>query len=167
MIPLEVESPLGSVPLRLIVGLLASWHTVSPSWPEALKHFRHPARARGAGAPLLGVGQHTDRGPRRSGGDSGCVRGARRLTDGGPLFGVAIFTCICLTGSAPFQALVRDRGRAQFGPPGYELNLLYLACLAALVLVARDPLAIDGLVRRRGTGRAIVGVEPPLVVARF
>jgi putative oxidoreductase len=23
---------------------------------------------------------------------------------------------------------------AQFGPPGYEVNLLYLACLAALVL---------------------------------
>src|SRR2546425_8014208 len=39
---------------------------------------------------------------------------------------------------------------AQFGPPGYELNLLYLACLAALVLGGSGPLAIDGLVRRRG-----------------
>jgi putative oxidoreductase len=40
---------------------------------------------------------------------------------------------------------------AQFGPPGYECNLLYLACLAALVLGGSGPLAIDGLVRRRRT----------------
>jgi len=38
---------------------------------------------------------------------------------------------------------------AQFGPPGYESNLLYLACLAALVLGGSGPLAIDGLVRKR------------------
>jgi len=31
----------------------------------------------------------------------------------------------------------------QFGPPGYEVNLLYLACLAALVLGNPGPLAID------------------------
>jgi DoxX-like protein len=34
---------------------------------------------------------------------------------------------------------------AQFGPPGYETDLLYLACLAALVLGGPAPLAIDGL----------------------
>jgi putative oxidoreductase len=34
-------------------------------------------------------------------------------------------------------------GRAQFGPPGYELDLIYLACLAALVLGGSGPLAID------------------------
>src|SRR6266446_2976731 len=39
----------------------------------------------------------------------------------------------------------------QFDPPGYELDLLYLACLAALVLGGSGPLAIDGLVRRRGS----------------
>jgi putative oxidoreductase len=31
---------------------------------------------------------------------------------------------------------------AQFGPPGYELDLLYLACLAALLLSGPGPLAI-------------------------
>jgi len=35
------------------------------------------------------------------------------------------------------------------GPPGYECNLLYLACLAALVLSGSGPLAIDGLIRKR------------------
>ena len=38
---------------------------------------------------------------------------------------------------------------AQFGPPGYEVNLLYLACLAALALGGPGPLAIDNLIRKR------------------
>jgi putative oxidoreductase len=45
-------------------------------------------------------------------------------------------------------------GRAQFGPPGYECDLLYLACLAALVLGGSGPMSIDGfLARRRDPGR--------------
>jgi putative oxidoreductase len=43
---------------------------------------------------------------------------------------------------------------AQFGPPGFETDLLYLACLAALVLGGSGPLAIDGLLaKRREVGR--------------
>ena len=38
---------------------------------------------------------------------------------------------------------------AQFGPPGYEVDLLYLACLAALVLGGPGPLTIGGLIRRQ------------------
>src|SRR5207302_4264241 len=38
---------------------------------------------------------------------------------------------------------------AQFGPPGYETDLLYLACLAALVLGGSGTLAIDGLLATR------------------
>jgi putative oxidoreductase len=41
---------------------------------------------------------------------------------------------------------------AQFGPPGFETDLLYLACLAALVLGGSGPLAIDGLLAKRGEG---------------
>jgi len=40
---------------------------------------------------------------------------------------------------------------AQFGPPGYETDLLYLACLAALVLGGPGPFAVDRL-RTRPTG---------------
>jgi putative oxidoreductase len=36
----------------------------------------------------------------------------------------------------------------QFGPPGYEVNLLYLAALATLVLGGPGPLAVDGLLER-------------------
>jgi putative oxidoreductase len=43
---------------------------------------------------------------------------------------------------------------AQFGPPGYETDLLYLACLAALVLGGSGPFALkDLLARRREIGR--------------
>jgi len=38
---------------------------------------------------------------------------------------------------------------AQFGPPGFETDLLYLACLAALVLSGSGPLAIEGLLAKR------------------
>ena len=38
---------------------------------------------------------------------------------------------------------------AQFGPPGYETDLLYLACLVALVVGGSGPWAIDRLVATR------------------
>ena len=38
---------------------------------------------------------------------------------------------------------------AQFGPPGYEMNLLYLACLAALVLGGAGCYAVDGWLASR------------------
>jgi putative oxidoreductase len=38
---------------------------------------------------------------------------------------------------------------AQFGPPGFETDLLYLACLAALVLGGAGPFAVDGLWSKR------------------
>ena len=42
---------------------------------------------------------------------------------------------------------------ARFGPPGYETDPLYLACLAALVVGGPGPLAIDNLIgKRSGVG---------------
>jgi len=38
----------------------------------------------------------------------------------------------------------------QLGPPGYEINLLYIACLVVLILVGAGPLSIDALRSRRG-----------------
>jgi putative oxidoreductase len=64
---------------------------------------------------------------------------------------VAIFTVHLPYGFSSIRLLSVTVAGAQFGPPGYELNLLYLACLAALVLGGSGPLAIDGLVRKRRT----------------
>jgi len=38
---------------------------------------------------------------------------------------------------------------AQFGPVGYEVILLYVACLAALVMGGSGPFAIDGVISKR------------------
>jgi putative oxidoreductase len=43
-------------------------------------------------------------------------------------------------------------GRAQFGPPGYECDLLYIACILALVLLGASPWSIDSY-RLRGRNR--------------
>ena len=64
---------------------------------------------------------------------------------------VAIFTVHLPYGFSSIKLMAVTSVGAQFGPPGYECNLLYLACLAALVLGGSGPLAIDGLVRGRRT----------------
>jgi hypothetical protein len=66
---------------------------------------------------------------------------------------VAIFTVHLPYGFSSIKLLAVTAAGAQFGPPGYESNLLYLACLAALVLGGSGPLAIDGLVRKRRSAR--------------
>ena len=63
---------------------------------------------------------------------------------------VAIFTVHLPYGFSSIKLLSVTAGRAQFGQPGYECDLLYLACLATLVLVGSGPLAIDGYLRRKG-----------------
>jgi len=63
---------------------------------------------------------------------------------------VAIFTVHLPYGFSSIKLMAVTSAGEQFGPPGYETNLLYLACLAALVLGGSGPLAIDGLIRRRG-----------------
>ena len=56
---------------------------------------------------------------------------------------VAMFTVHLPYGFSSIKIQSVVSGRAQFGPPGYECDLLYLACLAALVIGGSGPLAID------------------------
>ncbi len=63
---------------------------------------------------------------------------------------VAIFTVHLPNGFSSIKLMSVTAGHAQFGPPGYETNLLYLACLAALVLGGSGPMSIDGYLRRKG-----------------
>jgi putative oxidoreductase len=62
---------------------------------------------------------------------------------------VATLTVHLPYGFSAIKLIAVTEAGAQFGPPGYECNLLYLACLAALVLGGSGPLAIDGLISRR------------------
>ncbi len=61
---------------------------------------------------------------------------------------VAIFTVHLPYGFSSIKLMAVTASGAQFGPPGYECDLLYLACLAALVLGGSGPLAVDGLLRK-------------------
>jgi putative oxidoreductase len=62
---------------------------------------------------------------------------------------VAMFTVHLPYGFSSIKLMSVTSGHAQFGPPGYEVNLLYLACLAALVLGGSGPMAIDRYLRKK------------------
>lgn len=62
---------------------------------------------------------------------------------------VAMFTVHLPYGFSSIKLIAVTPAGAQFGPPGYECDLLYLACLTALVLGGSGPLALDRLIRKR------------------
>src|ERR1700761_3312221 len=62
---------------------------------------------------------------------------------------VAIFTVHLPYGFSSIKLQAVTAAGAQFGPPGFETDLLYLACLVALVLGGSGPLTIDGLLAKR------------------
>jgi putative oxidoreductase len=61
---------------------------------------------------------------------------------------VAMFTVHLRYGFSSIKLLAVTAAGAQFGPPGYETDLLYLACLAALILGGSGPLAFDHLITK-------------------
>jgi len=65
---------------------------------------------------------------------------------------VAAVTVHLPFGFSSIKLLAVSADGAQFGKPGYELDLLYLACLVALVLGGSGPLAVDTYLSNR-TGK--------------
>ena len=62
---------------------------------------------------------------------------------------VATFTVHLPYGFSSIKLMAVTAAGAQFGQPGYETDVLYLACLAALVLGGSGPFAVDGWIRKR------------------
>ncbi|HVI87556.1 MAG TPA: DoxX family protein [Dongiaceae bacterium] len=58
---------------------------------------------------------------------------------------VAMFSVHLPYGFSSIKLIAVTPAGAQFGPPGFETDLLYLACLVALVLRGAGPLSVDGL----------------------
>jgi len=56
---------------------------------------------------------------------------------------VAIVTVHLPYGFSSIKLLKIVDGRAQFGPPGYECDLLYIACIVTLVLCGPSPWSVD------------------------
>src|SRR5258706_14176497 len=67
---------------------------------------------------------------------------------------VAMLTVHLPYGFSSIKLLSVTSGRARFGPPGYELDLLYLACLAALVFGGSGPMTIDNYLRKKWKPRS-------------
>jgi putative oxidoreductase len=67
---------------------------------------------------------------------------------------VAMFTVHLRYGFSSIKLIAVTAQGAQFGPPGYETDLLYIACLAALVLGGSGPFAVDGFRERERAPRS-------------
>ncbi|HZQ43858.1 MAG TPA: DoxX family protein [Acidobacteriaceae bacterium] len=62
---------------------------------------------------------------------------------------VAIFTVHLPYGFSSIKLMGIVNGRAQFGPPGYECDLLYIVCFVALAMSAPTPWSVDAYRARR------------------
>ena len=64
----------------------------------------------------------------------------------------AMFTVNIKYGFSAVNTIGLTAEGPKFGPPGYEINLLYIAGLVALILGGAGPLSIDALRSRRRQG---------------
>lgn len=62
---------------------------------------------------------------------------------------VAIFTVHLPNGFSSVKLVAVTAAGPQFGPVGYEVSLLYLACLAALVFAGAGPFSLDSVLKKR------------------
>jgi putative oxidoreductase len=62
---------------------------------------------------------------------------------------VAMFSVHLPYGFSSIKLIEITATGARFGPPGYETDLLYIACLVALILGGTGPVSIDHLIDRR------------------
>lgn len=73
-----------------------------------------------------------------------------------PLIGtmlVAMFTIHIHNGFSAVNTIGLSPTGPLFGPPGYEINLLYIGALVALALSGRTPLSVDALIGARRAPR--------------
>ena len=138
-----------TVPLRLIVGygFMAHGYAKIMNGPD---HFADSIQALGVPAPHLMAWATI--GFELLGGLAVLV-GAYIPAMSVPLAVILLVAAMTVHRPYGFSSIkLRDVTAAgpQFGPPGYETNLLYIAALAALVLGGSDPLALDARIRRSG-----------------
>src|SRR6185312_4804839 len=73
---------------------------------------------------------------------------------------VATLTVHLPNGFSSIKLLAITPTGARFGQPGYETDLLYFACLAALVLGGNGPLALDSILLRKKDKELGDGLKP-------
>ena len=71
---------------------------------------------------------------------------------------VAMFTVHIRYGFSSIHTIGLTPSGPVFGPPGYEINLLYIGALLALALLGSGPLSLDGWLVSRTRGNRRRGV---------
>jgi putative oxidoreductase len=141
-----------AVPLRLIVGcgFIAHGYAKVVSGPEHFAMSLH-----GLGFPAPHAMAWATIGLEFVGGLA-VLLGAWIPVISVPLAAILLVAAITVHRPYGFNSIkllaVTEAG-PQFGPPGYETNLLYLAALATLVLGGSGPWSIDELIARQGVSR--------------
>lgn len=77
---------------------------------------------------------------------------------------VAMFKVHLPYGFSSIKLLAVTATGAKFGPVGYEVILLYVACLIALIIGGSGPVGIDELMRKRFEARTPISRPPGSVV---
>ena len=135
-------APYAAIPLRLIVGYGFLAHAVA-KWHKGPAAFAAILRAIGVPSPQL-MAWLTISTEFLAG--IAILIGAFVSLVSIPaiiLLAVAVFTVHLPYGFTSIKLLSFSEGRARFGPPGYECNLLYIACVLALVLIGPSPWSVD------------------------
>jgi putative oxidoreductase len=65
---------------------------------------------------------------------------------------VAMFAIHLRNGFSSINTVGLTAAGPQFGPPGYEVNLIYIAGLLALIADGPGPCSVDGWLGRRARG---------------
>jgi putative oxidoreductase len=135
------------IPLRLIVGygFMAHGYAKLANGPE-----RFIGILRALGVPAPGMMGWATIGVELVGG-AAVLAGALVPLVSLPMAAVmlvAMFTVHLPYGFSSIKLRAVTPAGAQFGPPGYETSLLYLACLAALVAGGPGPLSVGGLLTK-------------------
>ena len=136
------SAPYAAVPLRLIVGYgllahgLAKWH----NGPEAFAAILHAI-----GVPAPQVMAWLTIATEILSGIAILIGGFVSLVSIPSiiLLAVAVFTVHLPYGFSSIKLLGVSNGRAQFGPPGYECDLLYIASIVVLLLIGPTPWSLD------------------------
>lgn len=142
------------IPIRLIVGYAFIAHGYS-KLVEGPKHFAEILHVLGIPMPQLMawvtiVVEFV--------GGLGVLLGTFVLWISVPLAAillVSIFTVLLPYGFLSIKLQAAASNRIQLGTPGYEVDLVYLGCLAALVLGGTGPLSLDHLIAKLKSKRSI------------
>jgi putative oxidoreductase len=71
----------------------------------------------------------------------------------------AMFTVHLQYGFSAIKLQAVTAAGAQFGPPGFEVALLYLACLVALVLIGSGPFSLGSFLTKRPNSNSYEGLN--------